>query len=721
MAASRPGLRALAGAALGALPSLALAAQITVVPTDPPNEGFNDPSAFTPEGGNNARTLGQARRNVFRAAAEQWGAIIDSNVEIVVRAGFEPFADDECAPDSGTLGAAGPGNFIANFTNAPQAQTFYPVALANALAGQDLDPDFADIVANFNGAVDTDPDCLSNARFYYGFDHQGGSGTIDFYNVVMHEIAHGLGFTTGINEDGSAPPDDLFVVFDRLVLDNSQNRFWDEMTQSQRAQSVTNDRNVAFAGNASVSGATAQGLDAGNGADGSGRPLIYVPDPFEPGSSLAHWDTQAFPDLLMEPFATSGVRSNTGVDMTSCLFQDLGWQLLGGVGCPDNHAANTPPEISAIADQSTPVNTSTGAIDFAVTDNGRISPPENLTVSGVSDDQAVVPDGNIAFAGSGPNRTVEITGGAQSGRALITVTVADGVFTARERFEVAVTSSSGNNPPQARDDRVDVLSTETATGNVLADNGNGADTDPDGDTLAVAAVAGASGNVGNTLTTQSGSRLRINANGSFTYTPDGQFAALPPGQQASEAVTYTVQDGNDGVDSATVTFLVTGDPGEDVHADSPNAATVLSIDNAQQTVNGVINVSGDLDYFRFTLSATSDVRLTTTGDTDTFGTVTDTSGNVVAENDDIVLGQQRNFLIETTLAAGTYFLEVRGFDDSVTGAYQLDASATVTSNPPTNPPPGQPAAGGGGSGAWTLAMLPLIFGVRRRRGSRRRD
>ncbi|MHA7834514.1 MAG: PA domain-containing protein, partial [Algiphilus sp.] len=186
---------------LGLGMSAAQAANITIVPTDAPGEGFFDPTPFTPEGGNNATTLGQARLNVFRAAAEHWGSVVASNVEIEVEASFAPAPETECSPSSGTLGAAGPGNFIAGFRGAPQANTFYPVALANALAGEDLDPGFADIVANFNGAVDTDPNCLTGVRFYYGFDHQGGSRAVDFYNTVMHEIGHGLGFTTLVAND----------------------------------------------------------------------------------------------------------------------------------------------------------------------------------------------------------------------------------------------------------------------------------------------------------------------------------------------------------------------------------------------------------------------------------------------------------------------------------------------------------------------------------------
>ena len=69
MRLSRPWLAGLATAVVA--PCLS-AAQISIVTNDPPNEGFNDPTPFTAEGGNNATTLGEARLNVVRAAAEQW-------------------------------------------------------------------------------------------------------------------------------------------------------------------------------------------------------------------------------------------------------------------------------------------------------------------------------------------------------------------------------------------------------------------------------------------------------------------------------------------------------------------------------------------------------------------------------------------------------------------------------------------------------------------------
>ena len=106
----------------------------------------------------------------------------------------------------------------------------------------------------------------------------------------------------------------------------------------------------------------------------------------------------------------------------------------------------------------------------------------------------------------------------------------------------------GGDPPKARDDRITLLSTEPATGSLLGDNGAGADSDPEGDTLQISAIDGSAGNVGTAFTTPAGSQLTVNADGSFSYTPGGDLASLPPGQEASETLEYTLEDSNGGAD-----------------------------------------------------------------------------------------------------------------------------------------------------------------------------
>ncbi|MDX2474049.1 MAG: FlgD immunoglobulin-like domain containing protein [Candidatus Krumholzibacteria bacterium] len=61
------------------------------------------------------------------------------------------------------------------------------------------------------------------------------------------------------------------------------------------------------------------------GADANNRVQIYNPNPLEPGSSISHWSTGAFPNLLMEPAINGDLP--VGVDMTLHAFEDIGWQF----------------------------------------------------------------------------------------------------------------------------------------------------------------------------------------------------------------------------------------------------------------------------------------------------------------------------------------------------------------------------------------------------------
>jgi hypothetical protein len=64
-----------------------------------------------------------------------------------------------------------------------------------------------------------------------------------------------------------------------------------------------------------------------SGADASGRPLLFTPNPFQSGSSVSHWDTIAFPNLLMEPAINGDLTHSVIVpqDLTFATLRDLGW------------------------------------------------------------------------------------------------------------------------------------------------------------------------------------------------------------------------------------------------------------------------------------------------------------------------------------------------------------------------------------------------------------
>jgi hypothetical protein len=59
------------------------------------------------------------------------------------------------------------------------------------------------------------------------------------------------------------------------------------------------------------------------GADTSGRPLMYTPNPFQGGSSVSHWDVTLSPNALMEPAINNDLHDT--VDLTLGHFKDIGW------------------------------------------------------------------------------------------------------------------------------------------------------------------------------------------------------------------------------------------------------------------------------------------------------------------------------------------------------------------------------------------------------------
>jgi len=97
-----------------------------------------------------------------------------------------------------------------------------------------------------------------------------------------------------------------------------------------------------------------------------------------------------------------------------------------------------------------------------------------------------------------------------------------------------------NANPVAQDDAFTGAFEADVAGNVLADNGNGADSDSDMDALTVVTIP---------VSDPSNGDVILAANGDFTYTPDAGF-------DGTDSFTYQISDGNGGVDTGVVTITV---------------------------------------------------------------------------------------------------------------------------------------------------------------------
>jgi MYXO-CTERM domain-containing protein len=230
-------------AAIEFSPGVAYCATFVVEVVDGPNDGFNDPGApdaASSAGGNSGSTVGEQRLEAFQFAADVWGGLLESAVPVVIEASMEGL---ECSGGSAVLGAAGPSNFVMDSGGG----VWFPSALADAINGEDQDPGRPDIEAFFNGSVD-DSSCLGPTRWYYGLDGNPPEDGVDFLSVVLHELGHGLGFTSLIDfQSGqflAGDPD----VFSSMIYDTITGERWPDLSSSERGDSITRPRSLAWDG-----------------------------------------------------------------------------------------------------------------------------------------------------------------------------------------------------------------------------------------------------------------------------------------------------------------------------------------------------------------------------------------------------------------------------------------------------------------------------------------
>jgi VCBS repeat-containing protein len=171
-------------------------------------------------------------------------------------------------------------------------------------------------------------------------------------------------------------------------------------------------------------------------------------------------------------------------------------------------------------------------------------------------------------------------------RTITVVSISDnggGTNSSSVNVGATVTVAATDDSAVAVDDADSVAETGTTSGSVF-----GNDSDVDGPALSVAAVNGSAGSVGTQITLPSGALLTLNADGTYTYDPNGAFQYVPgpasgsPNQTATDTFTYTLTNGS----TATVTITITGEDSEgDVVTGGPGPDT-LTAGDGDDTLTG---------------------------------------------------------------------------------------------------------------------------------------
>lgn len=252
----------------------------------------------------------EAAKTAYEKAMSIWSKYLYSTQPIRIKATWT-------ALSTGVLAVTGSTRIYKNFQNAPYQNVWYPVSLAEAISGKDLNSGEFEIEMKLN----------SNINWYFGTDSKSQAGKYDFITIVMHEIAHGLGFSSSMklvnsNTQGQYGQSGSNYIYDMFL----QNVGKIKLTNTGIFGNPSTDLKATLTGNALYFGLK-------NSKYANVLPKLYAPTTFNEGSSISHFDEsyypQGNPNSLMSPNVRSAeVNQNPGDLLLRCL-QDLGWQIVG--------------------------------------------------------------------------------------------------------------------------------------------------------------------------------------------------------------------------------------------------------------------------------------------------------------------------------------------------------------------------------------------------------
>ena len=305
-------------------------------------------------------------KNQVQAAIDLWAINFDSKVQINVDATWSRSSTADI------LGSARPDRYYAKFAGAPDSSLWYASALANAIAGKDLDLDNPEIIIQINSEAEWDLAGLGKpTRYEY-----------DLKSVMFHELAHGLGFlstssyifdrTKGQNVGILEQP----TPFDAFLQTQDGNRLADLPSPSfELGQALTNK--LVWSG--------AEGIAANNGV----KPLMYTPSNYDGGSSVSHLDENTFANsgtnAVMTPNLEAGEVFNEPGPILLAMMKDLRNKPAPGL------AAGVPSEVlnpqALIADASSiitfspPLNSRTTQVSEYIIKNVNTGKEKRVTDS----------------------------------------------------------------------------------------------------------------------------------------------------------------------------------------------------------------------------------------------------------------------------------------------------------------------------------------------------
>lgn len=246
-------------------------------------------------------------QQAFQYAVDIWQKLVYSPIPIRMQANYKSLS-------AGVLGSCGPADYYHNFNSTQIWNCYYPVAMVEKMLGEEVNAttDF-DIVASFNKDF---------TNWYFGTDGNTPANKYDFVSTVLHELAHGLGFSGffySVNGRGGYGSDGLSAVFDQFVYTKTSDQLVN--TKLFPNPSVTLHRSL-------TSGWLEFHTQLVNGT----VPRLFAPTTWDNGSSVYHLDENTYPvgdqNSLMTPYTASGEAIHDPGPNTLAMMYDMGWKCI---------------------------------------------------------------------------------------------------------------------------------------------------------------------------------------------------------------------------------------------------------------------------------------------------------------------------------------------------------------------------------------------------------
>ncbi len=247
----------------------------------------------------------------FQSALDIWSVLLNTSVPIRVNACWKPLGEE-------ILANARPNSHHRDFPSAPQAETWYPVSLANKLEGEDQTPGEPHIVTNFNADI----------NWYFGIDANCPDTQFDLVTIVLHEIAHGLGYFSSIFGETFSGTASWGGEYELEKFPYSYDRF---LKNSQNQQLINTD--LFPNPSAELFRQITSNLINFDGAEvravhNNSPARLYAPFVWAAGASISHLDECTYipggQDSLMTPIIALGEAiHDPGLGLY--VLKDLGW------------------------------------------------------------------------------------------------------------------------------------------------------------------------------------------------------------------------------------------------------------------------------------------------------------------------------------------------------------------------------------------------------------